>query len=428
MNPAFRFVLLALTLAGLARPALAQTANCSPRGQTVFVDQRMRDVYYWYREMPAVNARSYSEPGAYLDAVIYKALDRGFTYITPRATNDAYIQNSEFVGVGITRKLVSNDEYRIAQVYAGSPADEAGLARGDRVLEINGRTIADLVATGDLGGATGPDLAGVKVRFKVRRGTAEREVEITKRVVAIPNVPHVAVFPVEGGGRVGYVHLQNFSEPANAALDAAFAQLETAAVTDLVLDVRYNGGGLLSVAQHLAGLIGGARTEGQILGTFVYNDRYSERNTSFRMDRPAHALTMPRLVVITTRSSASASELIVNGLRPYIPVTTVGDRTYGKPAGQVPINFCDQVLVPATFVLKNAAGFGEYFDGLPADCAAPDDLDHSLVDPAEGSLAEALYFLKNGRCSAQASAQVRATVRRPEPPREVGWRAVLNAD
>ncbi len=126
----------------------------------------------------------------------------------------------------------------------------------------------------------------------------------------------------------------------------AFAALKTAGATELVLDLRYNGGGLVDVAVHLASLIGGARTNGQVMLNYVHNDKIGPiLNKTTRFANPEQALNLQRLVVITTRGSASASELVINSLRPYIPVTIIGDTTYGKPVGQYGLRFCDKVLV-----------------------------------------------------------------------------------
>jgi C-terminal processing protease CtpA/Prc len=140
----------------------------------------------------------------------------------------------------------------------------------------------------------------------------------------------------------------------------------------------------------------------------VFNDKHQEMNQSYKMSNPPQALGLDRLVVITTDGSASASEMIINGLRPFIPVTVVGSTTYGKPVGQLTSNFCDKVLFPVAFKSVNVRGEGEYFNGIPADCPAPDDLDHALGDGAEASLATALQFLRTGRCSATAAAAARA--------------------
>ena len=88
---------------------------------------------------------------------------------------------------------------------------------------------------------------------------------------------------------------------------------------------------------------------------------------------------------------------MINALRPFIPVTTVGETTYGKPVGQYGITFCDKVLYPVAFTLRNALGQGDYFNGIAADCAAADDPDHQFGDPPEASLAEALTVVRTGQ-------------------------------
>jgi hypothetical protein len=110
----------------------------------------------------------------------------------------------------------------------------------------------------------------------------------------------------------------------------------------------------------------------------------------------------------------------------------VGDRTFGKPVGQYSFDFCDKVLHPVAFSTRNARNEGDYFDGIPADCAAPDDLTAALGDTREGSLAEALQFLRTGRCSGTAGAELRAqSLRRPpdelQPHFKDGWRQLLNS-
>src|SRR5205814_1633016 len=141
----------------------------------------------------------------------------------------------------------------------------------------------------------------------------------------------------------------------------AFATLQQAGANELVLDLRYNGGGLISVAQHLAGLIGGARTANQTLVKLVFNDKHQEKNETYTIPNPPQALGVDRLVVIATSGTASASELIVNGLRPFMPVTVVGTTTHGKPVGQLGYNFCDKVLYPVAFKSVNSRGPGDYY-------------------------------------------------------------------
>jgi C-terminal processing protease CtpA/Prc len=232
------------------------------------------------------------------------------------------------------------------------------------------------------------------------------------------------------GRRVGYLFFRNFVRPSVDALNEAFAALKAAGATELVLDVRYNGGGLVDVAVHLASLIGGTRTNGQVLLNWIHNDRVGpslNKVTRFN-DAPEQALNLQRLVVITTRSSASASELIINSLRPYMPVAVIGDSTYGKPVGQYGFTFCDKVLAAVAFSLKNANHEGDFFDGIAPTCAAADDATHQLGDPAEGSYAEALTWLRTGACSPRAEGTARAMRARVDVmPRAVGWDALINA-
>jgi len=133
-------------------------------------------------------------------------------------------------------------------------------------------------------------------------------------------------------------------------------------------------------------------------------------------------------VVITTRASASASELVINALRPFMPVVVVGDTTYGKPVGQYSIPFCDKVLHPVAFSLRNADGAADYFAGIPATCAAADDAEHQLGDPAEASLAEALTYVRTDACSPKPSraARTQSGVARGTF-RPTGFRALVNA-
>jgi carboxyl-terminal processing protease len=396
------------TAAQLADALNSAIQDCSVPGQNRFVRDTLKDVYLWYKELPDPDPASFTTPEAYLEAVRYKALDKTFSFITGRAANDALTNDSQYVGFGFKSEIVSASEIRVADVYAGGPAADAGLERGAGILEVNGRSAASLISTGETSSIFGPAQVGVSahVLFRDRAG-ADHDVQMVKRTVTIPTVA-VTTTIASGGRVVGYLLLENFVTPTSAALDAAFTQLEAAGANELILDVRYNGGGLVTVAQHLASLIGGSRTTGQLFIQLAFNDKHSSDNQNINFQTLPHALGLERLVVITTENSASASESMVNGLRPYIPVTVVGGTTYGKPVGQTVFNFCDKVLYAVTFAAKNARGQADFFNGIPADCAAPDDLDHALGDTREGSLAEALRYLRTGSCSASAAAAARA--------------------
>lgn len=412
-----------------AGPAAAQSgpSSCSVAGQNLFIRDVMQDLYLWSEFLPAVNPTSYGSPEAYLEAVRYRPLDTSFSYIASAAASNAFYSDSQFIGFGFSTS-VGGDAMRVLQVYPESPAAEAGLARGDSILEIDGRPVATLIATGQIDGAFGPGEIGLssEVLFRSVAGVEQRQ-RMTKRLVTIPTVSLTRAYDVDGR-RVGYLFFRNFVRPSAAALSDAFDALSQAGISELVLDLRYNGGGLVDIAVHLSSLIGGALTAGQPFATFAHNRRNAYRNETLRFaESSGPAPTLSRLIVITSRSSASASELVINGLRPFMPVVLIGDATYGKPVGQYLIEFCSKVLAPVSFSLKNANDEADYFGGFAPTCPAGDDIERELGDPEEASLAEAFHYIRHDTCSAPpSSATTRLRAAGPDR-RAVGWQALVNA-
>ncbi len=422
-----RVLVLAFGLCLGSVPAVAQSGTCSALSQTTFVRDTLDELYYWYRNLPDVDPARVATPEAFLDAVRFRPLDRTFSYVTSRAANDAFFSDSQFIGLGVTTSQAGG-ELRVLQVFEGSPAAEAGLDRGTRIDTVDGVRAADLIAAGTLDAALGPAQDGLVVTLGFdTRGGERRTATLRKRTVAIPTVSLTRVFEV-GGRRVGYLFFRNFVRPSVQALDTAFDALAAARVDELVLDLRYNGGGLVDVAVHLASLVAGGGHADAVFAESRHNDRNRRLNETLRFTAPAAALALSRLVVITTRASASASELVINGLRPFMPVVVVGDRTYGKPVGQYLLPFCDKVLAPVSFAMVNAAGDGDYFDGLPVTCAAADDITHDLGDPVEASLQEALRYVASGACSPVPAAAARRLAMEAGPaPAAIGWRSLVNA-
>ena len=425
-----RFDSLAVALlAAVSLPSAARAqTDCTVPGQNLFVRNTLQDVYLWYRELPDPNPALFDSPEAYLDTVRFRPLDERFSYITTASASDAFFSDSQFIGIGLGYTFEGEaQEMRLTEVYPGSPAWDGGLRRGHRILAINGTPVADLIARGELGSAFGPSEIGVQVAIRFRdSGGVEKEATLTKRLVTIPTVSDTRILDVDGR-KVGYLVFRNFVQPSVPALTAAFTQLRAGGANELVIDLRYNGGGLVSVAQQLGGQIGGTATAGQTFVRFVHNDKNSYRDTTYLFPALVASLSLNRVVVIATHASASASELVINSLRPFMPVIVVGDRTYGKPVGQYGYPFCGKVLFPVAFSGRNARNEGDYFDGIPADCRAPDDLEHELGDAAEGSLAESLRFLATGSCSTASATRARAA-RGPRPPfTPDGWRQLIGA-
>ncbi|MEM9057457.1 MAG: S41 family peptidase [Pseudomonadota bacterium] len=381
----------------------ADPSDCSATGQNQFVLDVMRDIYFWQSELPEVDVTAFDSPEALLDALLFTPLDR-FTFINDAAADDAFFSDSQFIGVGMGVSVRDGDTLRVTQTFSDGPAAAAGIDRGYTLLSINGMTATEIINGNGISAAFGADEVGVQVDLEYAdlAGT-EMQATLFKDFVTIETITTTAVFDV-GGRRVGYLALRNFVEPTRAALDAAFADFAAEGVVDVILDVRYNGGGLVTVAEQLGNLLGGTTTSGSVLAERTHNANNAFRNTTTVFEDAANAIDITRLVVIATGATASASELVANAFLPFVDVTWVGADTFGKPVGSYGFEFCGKVVHPTAFQVVNADGEGDYFDGFKVDCPAPDDLEHALGDPLEASLAEALNVLGTGGCSATAAA------------------------
>ncbi len=377
-------------------------SSCTVLQQNQFVQNVMEEFYLWNDRLPVADPAEFDSPQAYLGAL--RVPEDIYSFITTVALEEAFYGEGQFAGLGFQSRQAEG-QVRLLDVYEGSPAHEGGLRRGDSILAVEGRAISEILANEGFTASLGPPQAGVTVELTWRDVAGEEFTNtFTKAVVTIPPVSSVALLDTPTGS-VGYMLFRTFVEPGDAALNQAFAELGQAGITRLVVDLRYNGGGLLAIAEVLANLIGGAVTQGQIQYTLEYNPDNADRNDTRFFRDSANALDLQQVAFITTRATASASELVINALEPFVDVVLIGDRTFGKPVGQLGFVFCEQVLRPVSFRIVNAVGATDYFDGFSPDCPAADDLDRPFGDPAEGSLAEALYYLQNGSCSAVAASK-----------------------
>ena len=393
------------------------TGNCSIPAQNQAVYDTMQQWYLWYEKLPVLNPTSFPSPQALLDALTSQVNDPEdrFSYLTTQAAEDALFGNSQFIGFGF-RQQTGTDSVTVLDVYEDGPADLGGLDRGSSILAIDGVPIAEVLASeGGLSGALGPAEIGYEVEMTFRNQAGEEiTATFTKNTVTIPPVTGTQVFDLDGV-TTGYMVFRNFVDPGIPALNTAFTQFSNAGVTQLIVDLRYNGGGLLRVVEHFANLLAGRDNPGLPFSSYQYNDKNSGRNETFNftVNPPAIALSLDKLVFITTPATASASEMLVNGLPPYVETITVGSQTFGKPVGQLGFRFCEQVLRPVTFQVVNGLGEGDYFDGIAPDCAAADNVAVPFGSAGEDSFDTAVHWLRNSSCPAVAAAEVQAFERLP---------------
>ncbi len=395
--------------------------SCTVLEQNQVILEIMQDIYLWNDRLPTADPADFSSPEAYLQALLVP--EDEFSFITSAAADDAFFGDGQFAGIGFQSRQPGDGTVRVVDVFEGSPADRGGLARGDSIVAVEGRPIEEVLAEEGFSASLGPPTVGTTVRLDWLDVTGQAfSAVFTKEVVTIPPVSAASVIDT-ATGKIGYFLFRNFVEPGVPALNQVFADLTSEGIDELVIDLRYNSGGLLSVLEVLANLIGGAITQSQIMYSLVYNDDNAFRNETRLFSNVANAADLPRVVIITTGSTASASEMVINALRPFIEVVLVGDTTFGKPVGQLGFVFCEKILRPVSFRTVNAAGDTDFFDGFSPDCLAEDDIDTALGDPAESSLAEALAYLQTGSCSvAGKSAAAAARAPKPTPVDRPRWR------
>jgi C-terminal processing protease CtpA/Prc len=399
-----------------------------------------RDWYLYQDLLPAtVDPAAFDTADALLAALTAEArsrdMDRGWSFLASLSQSRAFNTTGASAGFGIQFMQPDAGAARLflSDVYEDAPAFEAGFARGDEILAI-GRSAAALVPLATLladaaawADAIGPSTPGVTRTFRVRTAAGvEATRTMTKREYALRPVPPHRLLPLPSGGQAGYVALRTFIGTADAQLRQAFAAFQAAGVTRVIVDLRYNGGGLVSTATTLASLASAGRAN-QPMFRFDFNDNHPEEDQDVPFRAETSAIAATRIAFITTGGSASASELVPNVLEPYLhdQVALVGGRTYGKPVGQVPwdLEACDLAFYLVSFRLANAEGEGDYFTGLPDEsgrfvgplCEAADDLARPLGDPAEASTAAALHFLDTGACPAPAPAALAASPLRVRP-------------
>ena len=398
-------------------------AACSLRAQQDFADGVLNEWYLFPDLLAPANPALFSNLDDYLDARVAPARaqsrDRFFTFSTSIAAENALINSGSSAGFGIrlfydtaARRVFVQEAYETASGFA------AGLDRGTEITAI-GTSSADLQTVSSLfaaGGtqavvnALGPSTAGITraLRF-TQPGGAVVERSITKTDYPLDPVSdrYGVVILNDGGKRVGYINLRTFIvADASNQLRAAFGQLSAQGVTEVILDLRYNGGGLVDVADTLGDLFGQGRT-GQIWSRTQLRPSKANENTARTFRAEPNAIAPTKVAVITTGASASASELVTNGLIPFVGnnLALVGANSFGKPVGQFAFDLaaCDLRVRAVAFQTVNSAGQGNYFTGLasvvPNTCRAGDDLLRPFGDPREASIAAALDFLGGRACT-----------------------------
>ncbi len=351
----------------------------------------MDQYYLWYNYMPGVNPKNYRDPADLLEALRYNQLDR-WSYITTKQQLQAYFEEGVYIGFGFGSAFDQSGNLWITYIFNNSPLSNYNIKRGWRIRRIDGT----VPTPQNIGNLFGPPVTDYSCNFEFVSPTNEvLLVTFSKKSITMNTVLRDSVYDF-GSSKIGYFVLKGFILPTIDELNAVFQKFKTQNVNDVIVDLRYNGGGRMNVANHLGGLIAGNIANNQVFTKLVNNDKNQVLNFNDTIKtKPASLTGINRIVFITTSGSASASESLINGLKPYMNVITVGSKTHGKPVGMYSFtsNSFDWAFVPICFFINNSLNQGYYFDGIPVNFNAADDITTDFGVLSESSLNSALGAL-----------------------------------
>ncbi|MFW0716980.1 S41 family peptidase [Pedobacter sp. N23S346] len=423
-----------------------------------------KELYYWNTSLPTYDAfkpRSFSSNEAELYALTQYSSDpstgRPYEYVNG-STNPKYSFFEEVTGSGKVAALkadingTANDygfslnyqsttDLRVKYVYPNSPASLQGLTRGCRITSINGRTNltysnATINFLNDAIFGANPSVALTFVGLD----NVTKTVTITSATYTENPIFFTNVYTV-GSKKVGYLVFNSFTNNVTTALRTVFSNFATQGVTELIVDLRYNGGGFVSTATNMINLAAPQAQNGNVMYTTHYNSflqnlTTAQRKASVLYHQPlldadnktqpfttgvngkfatyadldfsvastdnierfvkSGSLSLSRIYFIVTGSTASASELVINSLKPVMDVKLIGETTYGKPVGFFPIRIDKIDMYVPEFETKNQASVGGYYSGLTVDKEAYEDLTKAWGDETETLLSYALLYARTG--------------------------------
>ncbi|TNC76021.1 peptidase S41 [Janthinobacterium lividum] len=383
------------------------------------------ETYLWYREVPTTYLpQSFATAKAYFDVLKTTATTASgkpkdqfhFTYTT--AEWEASLNGVE-LGYGMLLALTRTTPPRkavVTIVEPGSPAALAGLRRGDALQTVDGVDFVnapDTASVGIINAGLFPSAQGTHTLGFSRNG-APISASLQAVDVSTSSVQNERIIDTPTG-KVGYLTFNTHNNVAERQLAETMGRFQAAGISDLVLDVRYNGGGYLDVASELAYMIAGPQvTTGKTFEQVLANDKtrpaapvpFHAQSQGFAgpnplpKGTPLPSLGLKRVTLLTTGNTCSASEAIINGLRGVdVQVNLIGGTTCGKPYGFYPTPNCGTTYFAVQFQGVNAKGFGDFADGMAPTCDVADDYQNPLGDPAEGMLAAALRYRSSGSCS-----------------------------
>jgi len=357
-------------------------------GYKLVLQNLFKNIYLWSDRVDFnIDLSKISSPQEMIDTLKYKPKDR-WSFAITKEENSKLFSPNEF-GFGFAYTLIDGN-LTVFYIRIDSPADNADLKRGDIILKIDDKTPTPSIISDSFN-------LDRDVKFTVyRRGDIldiyikpqEYSFKFTKREIINEDI--------------GYLRLDMFSPNAINEIDEAFYSFKKQNIKNLIIDLRYNSGGSIVMASILLDKLV-RNLDGAIQFRLRWNEKYRKRDYIYRFETDNNSLNLEKIIFLTTKITASASEAVINALKPYIEVITIGDKTYGKPVGMEGVSDKFYVYYLINFKIENSEGCSDYFDGLDVTCKSQDDLTHELGDVNETMLKDALFFIRNGECKIRNS-------------------------
>ena len=414
----------------LAVDALTATSQGVLADEKKWVNAYMSERYLWYRDIPTVNADDarysvtandsldvwnslhnyFSDSKSPLKTALGTLVDK-FSFMIDTKSWNSFVE-SNLRGYGVMLKRSTDAGLKVmtvAYVYPNTPAKSAGLMRGDQILGIDGASLNDTSAQGiaTFNEGLSPTQPAPHT-FQVLRAGAIFNISMQATNITLQQVEY-KVLNV-GAKKLGYLLFNSHVPGAETYLIQAMTQFKQQGVSELVVDLRYNGGGYLAIANALAYSVAGrAKAQGKVFELTQFSDKRSSENyamnfTSTGLNNQTYpSLGIAKIYVLVTGGTCSASESFINGLRGIdVEVELIGSTTCGKPYGFYPQDNCGITYAAMEMEGVNAKGEGRFSDGMMPQCTAIDDLSRPLGDASEGMLSIAIKRVQGQSCNQAA--------------------------
>lgn len=398
---AFYTILLLL----VAATACKKNKNNKPYDQLV-KDTSLsyaRDIYIWYKNIPSnLNAQNYADPNKIMEAIRPYSIEPGFTNPVDR-WSFAMLQsewNKVSSGVeadfGMRVFFRTTTDLRVASVDKNGAAGIANIKRGWKINSINGVAIND---TSQSTFIVNTVYYSPTTRFNFTLpDNSTKEVTLNSQIFT--NNPFLldSVYTY-GSNKIGYFVLNSFLGDTNQVrtdFNRVFNRFATAGVNDVVIDLRYNGGGFVMLAEYMLNYLVPSAGNGQTMLTYSFNDKYTRFNSTLTYKKKG-TINLNRVFFIISKQSASASEMAINSIKPFLDVKLVGpSNTHGKPVGFYPIPVGNWYMFPVSFRTINKNNEANYFNGFAPDNISADGLDKNWGDVDEACLSKAIRYITTG--------------------------------